>query len=67
MTVARERDSMRNERAMIRAIVKGKSYRPGLTFDDDGLAAIQPPTLHVFGTDSVYRRSAIARSDQVAI
>jgi hypothetical protein len=58
---------MRNERGMIRAIVKGKSYRPGLTFDDDGLAAIQPPTLHVFGTDSVYRRSAIARSDQVAI
>jgi pimeloyl-ACP methyl ester carboxylesterase len=50
VTVARETDSMRHEREMIRAIVKGKSYRPGLTFDDAGLAAIQPPTLQVFGT-----------------
>jgi len=50
VAVARETDSMRHEREMIRAIVKGKSYRPGLTFDDDGLAAIQPPTLQVFGT-----------------
>ena len=49
VTVARETDSMCHERKMIRAIVKGKSYRPGLTFDDDGLAAIQPPVLHVFG------------------
>jgi pimeloyl-ACP methyl ester carboxylesterase len=50
VTVARETDSMRHEREMVRAIVKGNSYRPGLTFDNDGLAAIQSPTLHVFGT-----------------
>src|SRR6478609_195364 len=39
-----------DEREMIRAIVRGRSYRPGLTFDDDALAAIQPPTMHLFGT-----------------
>lgn len=50
VTVARETASIRHEREMIRAIVKGNSYRAGLTFDADGLAAIQPPTLHVFGT-----------------
>jgi pimeloyl-ACP methyl ester carboxylesterase len=41
---------MRHEREMVRAIVRGNSYRPGLTFDDAELAAIQHPTLHVFGT-----------------
>jgi pimeloyl-ACP methyl ester carboxylesterase len=41
---------MRHERDMVCAIVKGKSYRPGLTFDDAELAAIHQPTLHVYGT-----------------
>jgi pimeloyl-ACP methyl ester carboxylesterase len=41
---------MRHEREMVRAIVKGKSYRPGLTFDDEELAAIRQPVLHVHGT-----------------
>ena len=41
---------MRHEREMVCAIVKGKSYRPGLTFDDAELAAIRQPTLHVHGT-----------------
>jgi pimeloyl-ACP methyl ester carboxylesterase len=48
--VERETDSMRHERDMVCAIVKGKSYRPGLTFDDAELAAIRQPTLHVHGT-----------------
>ena len=48
--VERETDSMRHEREMVRAIVKGKSYRPGLTFDDEELAAIRQPVLHVHGT-----------------
>ena len=48
--VERETDSMRHERDMISAIVKGKSYRPGLTIDDAELAAIRQPTLHVHGT-----------------
>jgi pimeloyl-ACP methyl ester carboxylesterase len=48
--VERETDSMRHERDMVCAIVKGKSYRPGLTFDDAELAAIRQPTLQVHGT-----------------
>jgi 2-hydroxy-6-oxonona-2,4-dienedioate hydrolase len=50
VAVGRETDSMRHEREMVCAIVKGKSYRPGLTFEDAELAAIRQPTLHVFGT-----------------
>jgi pimeloyl-ACP methyl ester carboxylesterase len=50
LSVERETDSMRHERDMVCAIVKGKSYRPGLTFDDAELAAIRQPTLHVHGT-----------------
>ena len=50
VAAGRETDSMRNERAMVCAIVKGKSYRRGLTFDDAELATIRQPTLHVYGT-----------------
>ena len=50
VAIGRETDSMRHERDMVCAIVKGKSYRPGLTFDDAELAAIRRPTLHVYGT-----------------
>jgi 4,5:9,10-diseco-3-hydroxy-5,9,17-trioxoandrosta-1(10),2-diene-4-oate hydrolase len=47
----RETDSMRNERDMVRAIVSWrKGLRPELTFDDAELAAIQQPTLLVYGT-----------------
>jgi pimeloyl-ACP methyl ester carboxylesterase len=48
--LGRETDSMRHERGMVCAIVRGKSYRPGLTFEDAELAAIRRPTLHVYGT-----------------
>ena len=50
MALARETASMRNERRMVTAIVNGKSYRPGLTFDDTELAGIRRPILHVLGT-----------------
>jgi pimeloyl-ACP methyl ester carboxylesterase len=47
----RETNSMRNERDMVRAIVSWrKGLRPGLPFDDAELAAIQRPTLLVYGT-----------------
>jgi pimeloyl-ACP methyl ester carboxylesterase len=42
--------AMRHEREMVCAIVRGTSYRPGVTFSDGELAAIQQPTLHVYGT-----------------
>jgi pimeloyl-ACP methyl ester carboxylesterase len=48
--VDRYTDSMRNERAMVSAIVSGRNYRPGLLFDDAELAAIAQPTLMVYGT-----------------
>ena len=50
VAVGRETYSMRHEREMVCAIVKGKSYRPGLTFEDAELAAIRQPTLHMYGT-----------------
>jgi len=34
---------------MVCAIVRGKSYRPGLTFEGAELAAIPHPTLHAYG------------------
>ena len=54
VAVNRETDSMWNERAMVRALVDGGRYRPGVTFGDSELAAIQQPTLMLYGTaDSV--------------
>ena len=50
LSLEKETESMRHERDMVCAIVKGKSYRPGLTFDAAELAAIRQPTLHVHGT-----------------
>lgn len=46
-----ETGSMRSERNMIRALVRGRSFRPGLTFDETELAAVQHPTLLVYGTE----------------
>lgn len=42
--------AMRHERNMIRAIVRGSSLQPGLTFTDEQLSAVRTPTLCVFGT-----------------
>lgn len=49
VAVGRNTASMRNERAMVQALVRGGTFRPGLTFDDAELAAIETPALHVFG------------------
>jgi pimeloyl-ACP methyl ester carboxylesterase len=50
VALGRETDSMRHEREMACAIVRGKTYRPGLTFEDAELTAVRQPTLLVFGT-----------------
>jgi len=42
--------AMRHERRMIRAILRGRSFRPGLTFTDAELSGLRTPTLCVFGT-----------------
>jgi pimeloyl-ACP methyl ester carboxylesterase len=47
----RETNSMRNERDMVRAIVSARSgLRRGLPFQETELAAIEAPTLMVYGT-----------------
>lgn len=50
LAVNRETDSMIHERAMVRAVVDGRRYRPGVTLTDTELAAIRQPTLMVYGT-----------------
>lgn len=50
VALGRDTDSMRNERAMVRTIVRGRAWRPGLTFEDAELAAIRQPLLYVYGT-----------------
>jgi 2-hydroxy-6-oxonona-2,4-dienedioate hydrolase len=49
-TLGRDTPSMRYERDMVRAIVKGSTFRPGLTFSDAELSAIETPTLLMYGT-----------------
>jgi pimeloyl-ACP methyl ester carboxylesterase len=51
VTLGRETDAMRNERDMARTIVSGSTFRPGLTFKDSELAAVQQQTLFVYGTN----------------
>jgi pimeloyl-ACP methyl ester carboxylesterase len=47
----RETHSMRNEREMVRAIVSVRTgLRPGLPFQESELAAIEAPTLMLYGT-----------------
>jgi pimeloyl-ACP methyl ester carboxylesterase len=50
VALGRDTHSMRNEREMVRAIVRGRNWRPGLTFDDAELAAIERPAMCVYGT-----------------
>jgi 2-hydroxy-6-oxonona-2,4-dienedioate hydrolase len=53
VSLGRDTDSMRNEREMVRSIVDWRrgSFRSGLTFTDEELAAIEHPTLFVYGTE----------------
>jgi len=48
--VSRDTDSMRHERTMVRAVVAGSRYRPGLTMTERELGAIPHPTLMLRGT-----------------
>jgi pimeloyl-ACP methyl ester carboxylesterase len=50
VSLARETNTMRHERDMVRTLVRGRRFAPGLTLDDAELAAIQQPTLYLFGT-----------------
>jgi 2-hydroxy-6-oxonona-2,4-dienedioate hydrolase len=50
MTLHRDTDSMRSERDMVRAVVRGWAFRPGFTFEDAALARVRQPALLVYGT-----------------
>jgi len=50
MAFQRETSSMRHERDMVRAIVDGNGFRPGVTFTEGELAGIAQPVLMLFGT-----------------
>jgi 2-hydroxy-6-oxonona-2,4-dienedioate hydrolase len=50
-TLSNTTQSMRNERAMVRAIVGRRGFRSGLTFTEEELAAIGQPTLMIYGAN----------------
>ena len=50
-SMTRDTPSMRSERNMVRALVTGSSFRPGLTFAEGELATIRQPTLHLYGSE----------------
>lgn len=50
VALIRETRTMNNERAMIRAMLDGGRWRPGVGFATDELAGIQAPVLYVHGT-----------------
>ena len=49
-SVSRETQSMHHERAMVRSLVAGGRYRPGLTMTEPELRALPHPTLMLYGT-----------------
>ena len=51
VALGRDTDSMLGERSMIRTIVDWRrgSFRPGLVFEDADLAALEVPTLMIYG------------------
>src|SRR5262245_13140919 len=50
-SVSRDTESMQHERSMVRAIVAGRRYRPGLTMTEAELGALSHPTLMLYGTN----------------
>lgn len=48
---SRHTGAMRHERHLVRAVIAGKGFRPGITLRRAELEAIQAPTLMVYGKD----------------
>ncbi len=51
VAATRETGAMRHERAMVRAVVSARGFRPGLVLQHAELRAIRTPTLYVYGTE----------------
>ena len=69
VSVSNDTKAMRHERQMVRSVVEGAGWKPGLVFDDAALHAISAPTLLVHGTADplgsveVWRRMVDAMPD----
>jgi pimeloyl-ACP methyl ester carboxylesterase len=50
VSLGRQTRSMRSERDMVRALLAGKGWKSGLTFEDTELANLRHPVLMVYGT-----------------
>ena len=50
VSLSNDTASMRNERDMVRSVVRGDGWMPGFLFDDTDLGSIEAPTLMVYGT-----------------
>jgi pimeloyl-ACP methyl ester carboxylesterase len=54
--------AMRHERSLVQKVVGGSGWRPGITFDDAALQAIEAPVLLVYGTADPTGDAGIWRS-----
>ena len=45
------RPALKSERGLVRSVVAGKGFQPGITLSEHELAAIQAPALMVYGSD----------------
>ncbi len=59
--------AMRHERSLVRNVVRGVGWRPGISFDDDALRAIDPPVLLVYGTADPTGDAGIWRAFMAAL
>jgi pimeloyl-ACP methyl ester carboxylesterase len=50
LAVHNDTAAMRQERKLVHRVVGGSGWRPGITFDDAALGAIDAPVLLVYGT-----------------
>jgi pimeloyl-ACP methyl ester carboxylesterase len=44
-------DALKNERGLVRSVIAGKGFQPGITLNKNELAGIQAPTLMIYGRD----------------
>lgn len=48
---SRHTRALRNERSLVRSVIAGKGFQPGITLTQDEMAAIEAPTLMVYGNE----------------
>lgn len=48
---SRYTDALKNERDLVRAVIAGKGFQPGITLKKNEAAALRAPTLMIYGND----------------